>query len=863
MPRTAWAGLGAVGAALLAQALSMALPGMPPAAWGLLALVLGLTGTAGAALAAPRNRGAIGATTIGASVIVLRLALGALLQPMAAPVALPDGPVDWTATVASVSAPAGATQRAVVDGTAGDGAVSTRLWLLLPRYPAVVPGDRIHFRAPATPPPSDDPAFAGYLAGIGASGTAAPVSVDLLAPAGGPAAALERLRREMAGWLATALPEPQAGLAAGLLLGLRDLVPRDVSADFTTAGLNHVIAIDGWKVALVAGLMAVLVRRLPRRRRALALALGIIGYALLAGAGASVLRAALMALTGLVARETGRPRSAAAALGLAVLSLLMLEPALGGDAGFHLSVAATAGLIAWSGPTAAWLRARVPARVPTVVVGWTAVSLVAQAVSVPVVLLDFGQFSPAAPLANILVAPLVPPVVLVVVAALASGALLAAGAPHLLAVPVSVAGSALLGALMGFAHLVAAIPFATVALDGPSAMAAGLGAALALLALSRTGVRIRLIRLVGRGPRPSARPPRAPLSPAAPVGLVSRRQVLALLALPVVAASAGMLVATGRADGRLRATVLDVGQGDAILIEGDRGARLLVDGGPDPDRLMALLDAHFPPWDRRLDLLVLTHPHEDHVGGFAALLGRYRVGPIFEPGMLGPGPAYHAFEAALRAAGRGTLRLADGDTMRLDDAAIRVHWPVAGSVPRLPPDTGKGINDVSIVLDVRFGQRRLLLMGDTEEEVDPQLLAAGLNGPVDLLKVAHHGSGTASTAPFLAAVRPRLAVVSVGAGNPYGHPAPATIARLRAAGAAVYRTDLDGSVEISTDGRDLEVRPAGARRVATPSATGLAVAARPGPAWPAAELATIGSWPSPPVSRPWPSSSTSTLPPAS
>ena len=340
---------------------------------------------------------------------------------------------------------------------------------------------------------------------------------------------------------------------------------------------------------------------------------------------------------------------------------------------------------------------------------------------------------------------------------------------------------------------------------------------------------------------------------------MSRRQALAILALPVVAASAGVLVATRRADGRMRATVLDVGQGDAILIEGDRGARLLVDGGPDPDRLLALLDARLPPWDRRVDLLVLTHPHEDHVGGFAALLDRYHVGPIFEPGMLGPGPAYHAFDAALRAAGRVTGRLADGDTLRLDDAAITVHWPVAGSVPRLPPDTGKGINDVSIVLDIRFGQRRLLLMGDTEEEVDPQLLQAGLQGPVDVLKVAHHGSGTASTAPFLAAVQPRVAVVSVGAGNPYGHPAPATIARLRATGAAVYRTDLDGSVEISTDGRDLEVRPTGARDARHALAPrGLDAPAAPDPHWPAAELATIGSWPSPPVSRPWPSSSTST-----
>jgi len=860
MPRTAWAGLGALAAALIAQVLQASGPGSALLAWVVVALLVGAAGAIGRARAGPRARPAIGAGTAGALIIVLRLAFGTAVQPAPRAVALPPVPVDWTATVASVAAPAGATQRAVVDGTAAGAAVSTRLWLLLPRYPVVIPGDRIAFRALATLPPPDDPGFAGYLAGIGASGTAAPDRMDLLAPDVGPAAVLERLRRQMAGWLATALPEPQAGLAAGLLLGLRDLVPRDVSADFTAAGLNHVVAIDGWKVALVAGLIGALARPLPRRRRAAVLALGTIGYALLAGASASVLRAALMALVGLISRETGRARSAAAALGLTVLLLLMLEPALAGDPGFQLSAAATAGLIAWSAPVGAWLRARAPARAPTVVLGWTAVSLVAQAVSVPLVLLDFGQLSPAAPLANVLVAPLVPPVVLLAVVALAAGGILSAGAPHLLAVPVAVAGGWLLGALIGFAHAAAAVPFATIALDGPPSAIAALGAAAALLLVGQPAIRGRLRRLVRRPRRLRPGPPHARPSPSAGVhGLVSRRQALGILALPVVAASAGVLVATERADGRMRATILDVGQGDAILVEGDRGARLLVDGGPDPDRLLALLDARLPAWDRRLDLVVLTHPHEDHVGGLAALLGRYRVGPIFEPGMLGPGPAYHAFEAALRGARRETGRLADGDSLRLDDVSITVRWPVAGTVPRVPPDTGKGINDVSIVLDIRFGRRRLLLMGDTEEEVDPQLLQAGLQGPVDVLKVAHHGSGTASTAPFLAAVRPRVAVVSVGVGNPYGHPAPATIARLRAAGAAVYRTDLDGSVEISTDGRDLEVRPTGGRRVATPSGQGLVDGAAPRPSWLAAELATIGPWPSPPVSRPWPSSSTSTL----
>ena len=190
MPRSAWAGLGALAAALVAQASSR--PCLAAGRLGRGRISSSGQPASGSWPGPPRARSAIVATTAGATIIALRLALAALVQPVTGPVALPAGAVDWTATVASVSAPAGATQRAVVEATAADAGVSLRLWLLLPRYPDVVPGDRIHFRALATPPPEDDPGFAGYLAGIGASGTAAPAEVDLLAPTGGPAAALEQ-----------------------------------------------------------------------------------------------------------------------------------------------------------------------------------------------------------------------------------------------------------------------------------------------------------------------------------------------------------------------------------------------------------------------------------------------------------------------------------------------------------------------------------------------------------------------------------------------------------------------------------------------------------------------------------------------
>ena len=183
--------------------------------------------------------------------------------------------------------------------------------------------------------------------------------------------------------------------------------------------------------------------------------------------------------------------------------------------------------------------------------------------------------------------------------------------------------------------------------------------------------------------------------------------------------------------------------------------------------------------------------------------------------MLGSGPGDAAFRERLRADGRLVARLAAGDSLTLDGVPVLAWWPRRGSVPARAPGDGRAINDTSIVLDLRYGSRRFLLMGDVEDDVDPQLLAAGIadGGRADLLKVAHHGSRTASTDAFLTALRPRVAVASAGTGNPYGHPAPRPSRGWRATGARVLRTDLDGSVTVSTDGRDLRVERTGGRTV--------------------------------------------------
>ena len=649
----------------------------------------------------------------------------------------------------SIGSTAGGMQRAVVIASDGTDA-GWRLYAWLPRYPTVGPSDRIGFDARVEPVPPVGPStdgnsglpdgFRDYLRRNLVVGTVRVRDIDVL-PSTGLLAGLERLRRTGGDLLGSALPSPASGLASGILIGLRDRVDRDVAADFTTSGLSHVVAISGWNIAVVGGVISAGLRKRPRRQRALAVLAAICAYTLLAGATPSVVRAAVMAGVCLLARESGRKGGAATALGLAAWSMVLLEPSVASDVGYQLSVASTAGLLAWSRPWSEALTRRAPRWTPAWLTESLAVSLTAQAATLPLVLVHFGRLSLIAPLANLAIAPIVAPVMLASLLALGVGGLMAVGVPALLLAPVTLAASLLLGAMIAIASLAASLPFASVELPEPIGLLSAASTAVMLVIVGTRRGREALRRVRRRDPARigSSQPMQRTSSEVAPTGTVpsSRRRLVAAtcgagVALMVVAGS----LAGDRADGRLRMTVLDVGQGDAILLEGARGARVLVDGGPDPDRLAVVLDERIPAWDRRIDLVVLTHPHEDHVAGLALLLERYRVRTIAEPGMLGPGPGDRAFRAVLDRGEQRHVLLANGQHLSIDGADVTVLWPRGGEVPRRAADTGTGINNVSIVFDIRFGARRLLLTGDVEEDIDPRLLADDLAGdrPVDVLE---------------------------------------------------------------------------------------------------------------------------------
>jgi len=805
VPRAGWIATGAAVASIAIVAADRRLVALVVAGVAL-ALLLGAI--------VDRRRIAFLGLALGAAVIVIR---GVSLPVASGLAGAPaDGP--WRMVVESIGSPREGQQVATLR-TLDEGPAGFRLTATIPRYPAVEPGDRVEVdgRVRAR---SDGP-YGDYLARIGAWGTLDARTLGLLDRPVDPAATLESLRREAGDLLTRVLPEPEAGLAAGILIGLRDRVDRTVAAAFTTAGVSHVVAISGWNIAIVAAGIAAVAGRVGRRRRAIVTAVAILAYILFAGASASVLRAGVMAGVVLLARETGRAGRAAAALGWAVALLLLADPRLIGDAGFQLSTLATAGLIAWATPLTDRLDRWSGGRLPRWLSESLGVSMAAQAATLPVVLASFGRLALIAPVVNLFVVPLVAPAMAAGIVALLGGALVAAGAPSAIGAVLAAPGWVALRMIIGIVDVAAAVPLASVTLEPP------IGPIVGLVSLVLTGVVLAWLRR-----RPLYLTPRPSASDVETRGQhggsasPSRWPRLAATALVITGTIAGAVVVT-RSGGVARVTVLDVGQGDAILVEGSRGGRLLVDGGPDPDRLLVELDKRIPPWDRRIDALILSHPHEDHVAGLALLLDRYAVARVFEPGMRGPGPGYAAWLQRVGGAGsHPRLSIAAGDHLAVDEIGLRVLWPIRGQVPAEPPDTGTGINNVSVVLLGTVGARRFLLAGDVEQEIDPSLLAEGLP-TVDFLKVAHHGSRTATTQAFVSTVRPRVAVASAGAGNPYGHPARSTLERLAAAGARVYRTDRDGTISVTFDSVGMGVRttPRRSQAVITKT-TAVSVAAR-------------------------------------
>ncbi|WP_137814530.1 DNA internalization-related competence protein ComEC/Rec2 [Gandjariella thermophila] len=551
-------------------------------------------------------------------------------------------------------------------------------------------------------------------------------------------------------------PEP-AALLPGLVLGDTGALPERIAEEWEAAGLTHLIAVSGANLVIICGTVLVLLRMAragPRLTGALG-GLAVAGFVLLAGPEPSVLRAAAMGAIGLLALVLGREHSTMPALAASVILLLFLDPDLGASAGFALSVLATAGLVVLA---PRWIERLRRGGVSHRVAEAVAVPMAAHLVTAPVVAGLAGHVSLVAVAANALAEPAVPPATVLGVLAAVCAQVHQGTAEFL----VRLAGPELHWMIL-VGRRAAEIPGAVI--PWPRGWGGGLLLA-AVLAVAVALVRLRRIRLL----------------------------LTAALAGVVVVLLPTRLVVAGWPASGWAVVACDVGQGDAVaLATADRGRAVLVDTGPEPGAVAGCLHRLGV---RSVALVVLTHLHADHIGGLSAVLEEHTVaavalGPVHEPAW-----AWQQVREETAAAGVPLVELSAGHRLAWPGLTLDVLAPRDGvRLSRREGDDGTAINDASVVLRADTAVGRVLLTGDVELAGQEDLLDSGLDLRADILKVPHHGSRYSSP-QFLAAVRPRVALVSVGAGNPYGHPSPMLLDALNGAGVMVARTDRDGDTAV-------------------------------------------------------------------
>jgi competence protein ComEC len=595
------------------------------------------------------------------------------------------------------------------------------------------------------------------------------------------------LRDRLSQTLAQVLPEPQAALAQGIILGIRTNIPASLQDDFVHSGTAHLLAISGLNLTIVAGILVSLGIWAFARRRYIYIwvALSIIWvYTLLTGLHPPALRAAIMVSLFLTADLLGRQRSGLIALFLAAAVMVGVSPQVLWDASFQMSFVAMAGLVFICPPLQSLGRKAVTAtvgeegalpRVANVLTDSLSVSLGAVLAVWPLTAYYFGIISWVGPLATLLA-------LLVLPATIVTGVL--AGVFGLLFIPLGQAIGWLTWFFLSY-MLVVVKAFATVP---PSSLETGT-LEISLLAIYYAALALALWAN-------SQKQKLAELIPKA-TGFIARLPVKWVVPSLLVVATLVWLAAASMPSDRLQVSFLNVGQGDAILIQ--KGTQqILVDGGPSPQAIGLELGKKMPFWDRTIDLIVLTHPEADHLTGLVEVLKRYKVGQVLYPDLGYESPLYNEWLGLIEARGIKCTMAQAGQRL---DFGSEVTIEVLN--PQTPPLTD--MNDNSVVLRLTMGRMSFLLTADIMQMAEFELITRRANLTSTVLKVAHHGSDTSTSVEFLAVADPRIAVISAGKNNTFGLPNQVVVDRLeRKLGVEnVYRTDEHGRIEFITDGERL------------------------------------------------------------
>ncbi|MBI5869370.1 MAG: DNA internalization-related competence protein ComEC/Rec2 [Actinobacteria bacterium] len=553
-------------------------------------------------------------------------------------------------------------------------------------------------------------------------------------------------------------------LLRGMVLGDDDDISEEVIADFRAAGLLHLLAVSGQNVVLLGFIIMLICRALlvPRLAATAIAMLVICLYVPLTGAGPSIVRAGIVGVLGLAAYLFSRQTNAWHFLALAAAIILSINPWSLLDPGFQLSFGAVIAIF-FVAPLFSAPLAVLPAALREAIAITTAASLV----TAPVMMYHFNQISLVTVPANVAAAPVAGPVML-----LGTLSILLSPVSSLAAWTLNGISATCTGYLIMVANFFAAMPDAVYNSGTPGLMAIGIfyGMLTGMVIISRTiGIPGMAAWLKGR-----------------------RRYSLALALL--LAALLGMACfgggATGMPPSAYTVSFLDIGQGDATLIQVPGGATVLIDGGPGSE----VIDRLKAGGVTSLDAVILTHPHADHLGGLDEVLDEYPVAAVFDSGFPSSSPQYRDFLKLVKEKSIPYASLRRGQTLRFGDLTLECLSP--GDTPS-PDDT----NANSVVLVAAYHGLDILCPGDGEEET----LASLELQPVEVFKIGHHGSKDPALERTLDKLKPDATIISVGQGNTYGHPAESTLDKLRESGTKIFRTDQQGTIKVAQTDEGIEI----------------------------------------------------------
>ena len=657
-----------------------------------------------------------------------------------------------------------------------------------PRYGDYAYGDHLRVAGQLlTPPEFDTFSYRDYLARRGIYALIPRARVELLQRRSGLPwlQTLYDLRDQAHDAIDRLLPSPQAPLLAGILLGLDTELPEDVRRAFNRTGTAHIIAISGANVVIVIKVLLNFFSPLVGIRRArLLTAFGVVAYMFFVGADPTVVRAAIMGCLALFAAQSGRKAHGLTSLAFAVWAMSTWKPAILWDVGFQLSVAATAGLVlfgdVFTGGLERLLARLLAQETAHRVAGWlsepVAISLAAQVTTTPLAMLYFGQVSLVALLANILIVPAQPMIMIFGWLTVAVG-LLFSPLGWLLSWSVWLPLTYTLQVVRRLAEW----PWAAIEVHLASTVVWGF-----------YGV------LLGAGWLRLLHPEdRAELLARA------RRHVTAAI---ILIAAAGVMVAVWymaltQPDGKLHVWFLDIGHGHAVLIQTPRGAHVLIDGGPNPSQLRQEVGDALPAWDRTLDLVIATQPTATAIAALPALLDHYDVALLATNGQAMPDDLYQALSARLDKKHISQIALVAGQRIEMSDGVtFEILHP---SYYPLPPDSKP--EDVGLVVKIGYGDATFLITPRLSSQAVTSLLASGRYLGSTVVVLPSHGADEANPLSFLTAASPQVAVVMA---ERAGLPAQKTLDRLQSLGTVpVYRTDRHGTIEMVAQGSTLWIYP--------------------------------------------------------